>query len=136
MTQSRFLEAPLVRQADGELKKWQFNLTRIIKFSVCYTIALLIWWDWNNFWTINNCNFSVLFTTQNEIIRRSWRQIYSQLLKSGCKTTGLTLAFMNWLCLSRQYWLDVKRKVFYKRFSCESRLNPSWQKTRCLDREH
>ena len=51
-------------------------MTRIIKFSVCYTIALLIWWDWNNFQTINNCNFSVMLTTENEIIRRSWRQIY------------------------------------------------------------
>ena len=52
---------------------------RITKFSVCYKITLLFWRDWNNFWTINHCNFSVMFTTENEIIRWSWRQIYRLL---------------------------------------------------------
>ena len=35
---------------------------------------------WNcyldNFQTINDCNFSAMFTTGNEIIRSSWRQTY------------------------------------------------------------
>ena len=32
-------------------------------------------WDYGNFRSVTDCDFSVMFTTENEIIRSSWRQI-------------------------------------------------------------
>ena len=55
-------------------------MTKIIQLYVFYTITLLIWRNYDDFRTINDCNFSVLFTTKNEIIRQSWRQIYRLLM--------------------------------------------------------
>ena len=48
------------------------------------------------FQTINNCNFLVMFTTENEIIRRSWRQIYRLLIAVifGCRIIGTTGFFL------------------------------------------
>ena len=48
------------------------------------------------FQTINNCNFLVMFTTENESIRRSWRQIYRLLIAVifGCRIIGTTGFFL------------------------------------------